>query len=88
MKKIIVHIDGGVVQFVSSITIDVYDMEAQSIIIVDTDIEGVESAELTTTVDKNGNEIQARVYEAPTDFLPLNSDIRLLIETWQQKETQ
>ncbi len=88
MKKVIVHIEGGLVQSVSSLLVNIYDTESKSIIVVDTDLDGIDPEGITTTIAKDGAEIRAAIYEVEIDTLPLDSDTRLLIEAWQQSELE
>jgi len=84
-RQIIVHVDGGLVQWVSSIETNDYT-RLQSVLIVDTDIDQADPDDLTTAKNSHGEKLQAHVHEMKIDGDASNTDIGCLVLEYLKKE--
>jgi hypothetical protein len=77
MSKIVIHLDGGLVQCVFKVA----DKKPLSVIVVDTDTDG-DDEKLTIAKDARGKKINAYVHEVPLDELEEDCDIQKLLEQY------
>lgn len=79
MSKIVIHLDGGLVQCVFKVV----DKKPLSVIVVDTDTDGCgDDEKLTIAKDARGKKINAYVHEVPLDKLEENCDIQKLLKQY------
>ena len=83
MAKIVIHVDGGLVQYAFLLKNKAYPgKDITGLIIVDTDVEGADPDLLTTITDSDGQEAQASVHEEELVDMPADCDIEKFVKEW------
>jgi hypothetical protein len=78
MSKILVMIDGGIVQGTTILKTPLLPGKVDGVIIIDWDTQGSEDDELTKASDPSGHVVEALVHEETFESADLDSDATLM----------